>query len=211
VTLAREHGALSLVDAAQVAGWLPLDVARLGVDLLAFAGHKGPQGPSGIGGLYVAPHVAMRAPRAGAAAWAELPGFCDTGSLDRPALAGLAAGLRWIAAPERADRLARARARVQRLAEGVDELPGVKRCGPAAPEARMPTLAVTVAGRTPAELARALEARGTVASGGLQCAASAHETLGTLPHGVLRLSLGPASTDADVEGAIGTLREVVAP
>ena len=43
VTLAREHGALSLIDAAQIAGWIPLDIDRLGADLLAFAGHKGPQ------------------------------------------------------------------------------------------------------------------------------------------------------------------------
>ena len=63
--LAREHGALILVDAAQTAGVLPIDVASLGIDLLAFPGHKGLLGPTGTGGLYVAPGIELRPARQG--------------------------------------------------------------------------------------------------------------------------------------------------
>jgi selenocysteine lyase/cysteine desulfurase len=215
VALAHAQGALCLVDAAQLAGWEPLECDRLGADLVAFAGHKGPQGPRGIGGLYVAPGLSMRSPAASCdapatRACAAMPGYCDVGSLDRVALAGLAAGLRWLAEPARAQRLAEARGRIARLAAAVADLPGFVLHGPSAAEARMPTLAVTCASRSPAQLARDLAARGIVASAGLQCAPLAHASLGTAPEGVLRLSVGVGNGDADVDAAAEALRAVAA-
>lgn len=215
VRLARQYGALSLIDAAQIAGWLPLDLGRLGADLLAFAGHKGPQAPWGIGALYVAPGVTLASPVAACerpaegapGASAPMPGYCDVGSLNRAALAGLAAGLRWLAEPERTDRLALARKRVAELAAAALDLPGVTLHGPLAAEARMPTLALTIAGRSPQELAAALATRGVIASAGLQCAPLAHEALGTAPAGVLRLSLGVSNADGDVGTLCEALRE----
>ena len=216
--LAHEHGALYLVDAAQTAGWLPVDVGELGVDLLAFAGHKALQAPWGIGGLYVAPHVAMESPAAAcelpppgaAAACSSRPGYCDVGSVDRAALAGLAAALGWLAEPGQADRLERARGLLERVTRRLEELPGITLHGPREPAARLPTLALTAAGRAPAELAAALAERGVVAAGGLQCAPLAHATLDTAPQGVLRLSLGPATGEEDVERALQVLLEVLA-
>ncbi len=215
--LARAHGALALVDAAQVAGWLPLDVGRMGVDLLAFAGHKALHAPWGIGGLWVAPGVAMDVPEASCAlpvdAAAEpcspMPGYCDGGSVDRAALAGLAAALEWLADPARADRLARARGRIARLTEAVATLPGVRVRGPVDVAAKLPTLALTVADHAPARLAAGLAGRGVVAAAGLQCAPLAHASLGTAPAGVLRLSVGPTNTDEDVDAAAAALRELL--
>jgi selenocysteine lyase/cysteine desulfurase len=205
ISLAHQYGALCLIDAAQIAGWLPLDVERLGVDLLAFAGHKGPQGPIGIGGLYVAANVTMTSPRAsceipsvgGEARGAPMPGYCDVGSLDRAALAGLAAGFGWLATPERSGRLAVARSSIAQLEEKLSDRPELTIHGRHTSNAGMPTLAVTVEDRSPAELAGALAVRGVIASGGLQCAPVAHETLGTHPDGVLRLSVGPTNGPGD--------------
>lgn len=202
VALAHAHGALVLLDAAQAAGWLALDVAALDVDLLAFAGHKGPQAPWGVGGLYVAPRVAMRGPSAARAEPGAMPGYCDGGSVDRAALAGLAAGLDWLAA--RPDRLERARRLVETLADGLSDLPGLRLHGPPI-AARVPTLALTVDGVRPDALARRLAARGVVASGGRQCAPLAHRTLGTAPDGVLRLSVGPSTRPEDVARALEAL------
>lgn len=83
-------------------------------------------------------------------ACADMPGYCDVGSVDRAALAGLVAGLRWLAAPERSDRLERARRQAVRVHESLRELPDVTLHGFTAPGTRMPTVALTgkVWGRT---------------------------------------------------------------
>ena len=208
VRLAHGAGALALVDAAQVAGWLDLDVRALDVDLLAFAGHKGPQAPWGVGGLYVHPRVEMQTPHAVCdltAPCAPMPGYCDTGSVDRAALAGLAAGFDWLA--ERPDRLARARSQVARLERAALD-GGARRLGPAIAD-RVPTLALVHERISPSTLAAGLRARGVIASSGLQCAPEAHRTLGTDPDGVLRLSVGPATTDEEVDLAREALRDVL--
>ncbi len=196
LNLAREHGALCLVDAAQVAGWLPIDVRRLEVDMLAFAGHKALQGPWGLGGLYVAPHVQMCTPRLQATL--DRPGYCDVGSVDRLALHGLEAALEWLQAPERSARLVRARRHAEVLWRTLSDLPEFTLHGPQAPDARLPTVAMTCARRSPQALAEALRAEGVIASAGQQCAPLAHRTLGTEAQGVLRLSVGVSTSEHDV-------------
>jgi selenocysteine lyase/cysteine desulfurase len=207
IELSHRHGALVLIDAAQTAGWIDYRLDELGVDLFAFAGHKGPQAPWGVGGLYVAPHVSMAsrgAARAvGERACAPMPGYCDTGSVDRIALSGLVAGLAWLA--ERGDRLARARGQLERITAAA---PATLH-GPRDATARMPTLACSFEGQTPAEVSRALAERGVIVSGGMQCAPAAHATLKTEAHGVVRLSVGPTTSDEDVTRcieALGALR-----
>lgn len=214
VRRAHEHGALCLVDGAQVAGWLPLDVGALGIDLFAFAGHKALQAPWGIGGLIVAPGVELASPAASCdlpVGGAEptcrtLPGYCDVGSVDRAALAGLVAALDWLDEPERADRLSRARALVERVAAALAERPGVRLLGMRDPAARLPTVAFTIDGRTPASIARAFETAGITVAAGEQCAPLAHAALGTASVGAVRLSAGPTTTTDDVERALAVVR-----
>ncbi len=216
--LAREYGALSLIDAAQIAGWLPMDQETQEADLLAFTGHKGPQAPWGIGGLVIAPGVTLASPAAacevprdggGTAQCATLPGYCDVGSVDRAALAGLVAGIEWLDAPKRADRLDVARSRIAAMASALNELPGVRLLGTASPGTRMPTLALTVEGRSPGELAAALGRRDILVAGGTQCAPMAHETLGTGSAGALRISVGPGNASDDVMEAVAALGDIL--
>jgi len=209
IRLAHTYGALVLVDAAQTAGWLDIDVGALDVDLLAFAGHKGPQAPWGIGGLYVAERVVMRSPRL--AQPTAMVGYCDAGSVDRIALAGLVAGLEWLASPPRRDRLARARAVIARIGELATSSPQVRAHGPAAPSARMPTLALTWARRSASDVADALRLRGVIVSGGHQCAPLAHASLGTQGGGVVRISVGPEATMEQAERVGSTLVKLTAP
>lgn len=205
--LALEHGALVLIDAAQVAGWIDIDMGELGVDLLAFAGHKGPQAPWGVGGLVVGAGVKMSSPRLEGSA--AMPGYCDTGSVDRLALAGLVAGLEWLAAPERADRLALARAKVADIAQALLEWPGVTLYGPLESVARVPTLALTCVGLPASEIAARLQEQGVLVSGGRQCAPLAHRTLGTAAEGVVRISVGPQSPADAGTRFLAALRRVL--
>jgi cysteine desulfurase/selenocysteine lyase len=215
VAAAHEHGALCLIDGAQAVGWLPLDLAALEVDLFAFAGHKGLQAPWGIGGLVVAPNVSLATVSAacelprdgGAPACAPMPGYCDGGSVDRAALAGLAAGIEWLEHPDRADRLMRARALVDTVARELEACPAIRLHGAASGE-RLPTLALTLEGRPSGDVAADLARRGITVGSGLQCAPLAHEALGTSSTGAVRISVGPATGEGEVEGLLAAFREL---
>ncbi len=205
IALAHAHDAVVLVDAAQTAGWLPLPAA----DLVAFAGHKGPHAPWGVGGLVARPGLAMVTPAAvctldDGPACAPMPGYCDAGSVDRIALAGLAAGLQWMQTQNAA--LERAREQVAAL-EAVVRAKGARVLGPPGPE-RMPTVAFTT-DRPVAELGAELADAGVIVSAGLQCSPAAHETLGTAPDGAVRLSVGPLVTATAIDAAIATLERVL--
>lgn len=215
ISLAHEAGALVLVDGAQIAGWWDLDLAELGADMFTFAGHKGLQAPWGIGGLYVAPEVSMNCPFATcerpttqSASCGVMPGYCDTGSVDLAALAGLAASCRWLSQSARASRLRIARDLAQEFADSIRSLPGVTLHGEDPMQRKMPTVAITLDQESPAELAARLRAKGLISSGGFQCAPKAHFALGTDRHGVVRFSYGPLSQREDVELAAELLKSI---
>lgn len=212
--LAHAHGATFLLDSAQVAGVLPCDVRALGVDVLVFAGHKGLHGPLGIGGFWAASTVAFECPAAqceiatdGAprVPTAPFPGFCDTGSVNLPSLAGLAAGLAWLDAQpvtvrERSVRLA-AWLRQQVRARWPQRLLGGN--GP-----HTGALSVRL---EPAQLARAeahFAARGIVVRAGQHCAPMALAALG-VPQGCLRLSFGPQNHDDDAASVLAGLEQLL--
>lgn len=201
VSLAHDHGALCLLDGAQVAGWVPLDLTALEVDLFAFAGHKGPQAPSGIGGLYVRPGLFLDTPGASCdgAVCRTGPGYCDTGSVNLPALVGLAAGLDWMRAHEP---LAQAQAHAAQLRAQRSRWPGAQVVGG---PALLPTISLVHPDRNPQELASSLHGAGIMARAGTQCAPRAHRALGTGSKGTLRLSIGPTTTSSEVDAAIVAL------
>src|SRR5207302_7142413 len=102
--IAREHELLFLVDAAQTAGVLPIDVQKMSIDLLAFPGHKSLLGPTGTGALYVGPRARVRAWREGGTGGdsssetqpTEYPYFLEGGTPNVLGVAGLSAGVRWV-------------------------------------------------------------------------------------------------------------------
>ncbi|MEQ9410068.1 MAG: aminotransferase class V-fold PLP-dependent enzyme [Fuerstiella sp.] len=217
IELAHQHGTLVLIDGAQIAGWWDLDVTALGADLFTFAGHKGPQAPWGIGGLYVAPHVEMNCPAAAcelsgsetAAACAVMPGYCDAGSVNLAALAGLAAGCDWLSAPAQQHRLQHARDLAEEFANSVRCVSGVVIHHDVDMNLKMPTVTITVDDIQSAELALWLRQKSVIISGGFQCAPQAHHALGTSRTGVLRFSFGPHSTAHDVARALKALEEAI--
>ena len=193
--LARRFGCLLLVDAAQLAGWF--DFMSHG-DLIAFGSHKGFQGPWGIGGLYAQPHVRRRTYRPEGPI--DGPTWCDVGSLDRAALAGLLAGIRWLDADEQIDRLVRARSWVHKFIEYAQHLSALRLLGPLEAELRVPTVAFTMDGWSSPELGQALSRRGLKVGAGMLCAPLAHATLGTQSsNGVVRVSFGPSGSEEAVD------------
>ncbi|MEW4486809.1 aminotransferase class V-fold PLP-dependent enzyme [Thalassoglobus sp. JC818] len=204
--LCRRHGVPFLLDAAQVAGWFDLDLSRSSVDFVAFAAHKGLQSPWGIGGLYCSPQAEMNCQSASCSIEppsadnkATRPSYCDTGSVDRIAMEGLAAAIDWLEREETGKRLDRARAKIGRIEEVLKADSRIEIVSRNPLHARLPTVAWIVDGVSPGEFANSLEQRGSIVSAGFQCAPIAHETLGTSEQGVIRLSVGPLTNDAEID------------
>ena len=211
VELAHAHGAFVLLDAAQTVGVLPVDAAALGVDALAFAGHKGPRAPTGVGGLWVGP-----GPRLGLAAGScadteacpadPAPSWCEVGSAVVPAIAGLEAGLAWIEEQGLGEIAARRDALVTRLLEGLEAVDGLRVVAAAPAGRRTGALSVVAEGLRAVELERRLrEEHGLHARGGEHCAPMALDSLDLRDSGTLRVSLGPLHEEASVDRLLDAL------
>src|SRR5262249_42671558 len=102
--IAREKGILLIVDAAQTAGAVSIDVQAMNIDLLAFPGHKSLLGPTGTGALYVGPRAQVRAWREGGTGGdsssetqpREFPYFLEGGTPNVLGVAGLSAGVKYV-------------------------------------------------------------------------------------------------------------------
>ena len=216
--LADRHGALYLVDAAQAAGVVPVDVAQLRADLLAFAGHKGLFGPPGGGGLYVRKGIQLNTLAEGGTGKdsgkhemsGRFPSNYEVGTHNLLSIVGMTAGVRWIRETGQDVLRAHERKLTEQFLEGLRELPGVAVYGNPDPERRTSVVSLTMEGVTPAAAAQWLAEKHNVATrAGYHCAPLAHETIGTLPgEGTIRFSFGYFNTPEEVEQALAHLAEV---
>ena len=208
--IARKHGLPLLVDASQSAGLLDIDVEDMGISMLALAGHKYLLGPAGVGALWAAPEIGL-APllHGGTGADSEqraMPGYwparMEAGSLNTAGIAGLGAGLDFLAEQGRERLYRRAMELTGELERELRRLPGItlqKRSGESRP--RVPLLSFTVEGLTAGRVAELLDRRGVCVRSGYHCAPEAHRTLGTFEEGTVRLSPGWANTERELEQA----------
>ena len=217
ISLARQYGATVVLDAAQVVGWLQLDLPRLGADLVAFGGHKGLQAPWGIGGLYLSADTPMKCTSAacelpkksGGQNKPEHPGYCDVGSVDQVALAGLHAAVEYLKELDTDSTLETARHQIWRLRRTLEPIDGVHIHGPTQPDKGMPTLAFGIDDQPSGDIASRLKQHGLIVGSGIQCAAVAHKTLGTQSTGLVRLSVGVGQPDAQIDEAIERIQAVL--
>lgn len=213
---ARAVGALVLIDAAQSAGHLPIDVVRDGVDLLAFTGHKGLLGPQGTGGLWVREGIELEPLLHGGTGGdsaaeqmpAAYPDHLEAGTQNGVGIAGLLAGLEWVL--ERGvDRMhGREMALKKSLRQGLERTPGIRIRSPAAPDGAA-IVSVTSDAMPADRLARRLDVEhGVQVRAGLHCAPGAHQAMGTLEEGAVRFSIGWATGEADIDRALAAVRAV---
>ena len=208
--LAHEAGALVLVDAAQSAGHIPVDLASDGADLVAVTGHKGLLGPQGTGGLWVREGIDVDPLLCGGTGGnsalrdmpSAMPDHLEAGTPNAPGIAGLLAGIEHVTTEGVATLHARESDLKARLRAGLEGIRGVRVLSPPAPQGAAVVTMVS-SWMDPATLATELDRRyGIQTRPGLHCAPEVHRILGTLETGALRLSLGWASTADDVDGAI---------
>lgn len=214
--IAHEHGAVMIVDGAQAAGHLAVDLAVLGADAYAVPGHKGLLGPQGIGALYLAPDFRPRELVQGGSGGRsedagqpdERPDRYEAGTANTAGAAGLGAAAAFLAAHGDDTRATEQRL-ARRLLEGLAAIPGVRVLGPPAGEERVPVVSVTSERRTPDEIAFALDRRfGVAVRAGLHCTPWTHDAVGTLETGAVRFGVGYGLADADVDLALAAMAEV---
>jgi cysteine desulfurase family protein len=216
----REAGALFLVDAAQSAGVVEIDLKTMPVDLLAFPGHKALYGPTGTGGLYVGPRAdgKIRPWREGgtggdsssATQPLDLPYLLEGGTPNVLGAAGLATGVAWVA--ERTCESLRRHevALLQQVVDWVADAKGWRYAGRWEAASHVGALSLIVPeSLTPQDCGAILDTSFNIAvRPGLHCAPYIHRALGTFPGGTLRLSPGPFSTRGDIAVFTQALGEI---
>jgi selenocysteine lyase/cysteine desulfurase len=215
--IARERDLLFLVDAAQTAGVIPIDVQAMCIDLLAVPGHKSLLGPTGTGALYVGPRVALRPWREGGTGGdsssptqpAEYPYFLEGGTPNVLGVAGLIAGLDFV--EERTPDAIRHH-EVQlcdRLRLALTDLPGFEVFGHAGPARRVGAISFRCDLLPAPELGGILDQAFDIAvRPGLHCAPYIHRALGSYPDGLIRVSPGPFTTESDIDRLIEALKDI---
>lgn len=212
------RGVPVLLDAAQSAGQVPIDMRALGVAALAFTGHKSLYGPPGIGGLVVMPELDIETSRFGGTGMdsaslvhtREYPLRLEAGTLNLLGVLGLVEGLRFLEAEGVEAIHAREAALLERLRDGLAAIPGVTLYAADGDLAdHVAVLLANVDGIHPQDVGAILDGDfGIAVRVGVHCAPLAHRDLGTIDRGAVRFSLGAFTTAGEIDAAIEAMRAI---
>ncbi|KXS47346.1 MAG: cysteine desulfurase [Halanaerobium sp. 4-GBenrich] len=216
--IAAAEDILFLVDAAQTAGVIPIDVDKMKIDFLAVPGHKSLFGPPGIGALYVRDHELIRPLKEGGTGTNSLsvqqpkimPDYLEAGTLNTPGIIGLGAGIEFIQT-EGLKLIHQQEMRLlKKLINGLKILPEIKIYGKKDIDNRTAVTAFNLAALSSNQLAFKLQHEYNIQlRGGLHCAPLLHKFLGTDNQGMLRLSPGYFNTEAEVDEFLNILETII--
>lgn len=215
--VASAHGAKLLVDAAQTAGVLPIHAAKMGIDMLAFPGHKSLYGPQGTGGLYVHPSIDLEPIiTGGTGAKSEealqpniRPDRYESGTQNVPGIAGLGAGVDYVLHETVQNIHNKQWTLIQWIMEQMLALPRITILGPPLGEPRTGIVSFVMEHIDSSEVAYLLDRRYQIAvRSGFHCAPLAHVTAGTEKTGAVRASVGMFTTKEDAERFVEAVKEI---
>ncbi len=200
--IAKRHNIPFLIDAAQTAGCINVDVKELNADFLVFSGHKGLMGPLGTGGIYVKnPSILEPIILGGTGSMSEslsqphfMPDMLHSGTVNTPAIAALGAGVKYIKKHGVSEISEKEQFLAQRLENELWNMGGITVYGT---RDRIGTTSFNIDGMASGETAQLLGKKFAVRAG-FHCAPLAHKALGTLKTGVVRASFGIFNSEAEV-------------
>jgi len=190
---------------------------RLGVSAMAFTGHKALLGPSGSGGLVLAPDLEVRSTRFGGTGidshslrhTQAFPHRLEAGTLNMLGVIGLRLGLDLVLRTGMEGRHRLEMTLIRRLREGLSALPHVTVHSPEPNDDDLPLLICNVEGMIPEDVGAILDADyGIMVRTGLHCAPFVCADLGDCPNGSVRFSLGYRNTEEDVDRALEAMAEI---
>lgn len=215
--IAKAHKLLFIVDASQTAGVFPIDVQKMGIDVLCFTGHKSLYGPQGTGGIYVRDGIRIRPLKRGGSGVdtynynhpEQMPTALEAGTLNGHGIAGLNAALKYV--EEKGIDAIRESAlqRAWQFYEGIKEIPGVTIYGDFSKRERCPIVSFNLYDYDSAEVSdELLMSYGISTRAGGHCAPLMHESLQNAEQGAVRFSFSHFNTKEEVEIAIRAVREL---
>ena len=218
--ICKAHNLQFIVDTAQTAGVIPIDVKACHIDALCFTGHKGLLGPQGIGGIILTKEMAQNLTpliAGGTGSFSHLetlpthmPDAFEAGTLNLPGIIGLNEGLSYIESQGMENIHNHELALTQAFLEGLQSIDVVNIIGKQDIQDRTAVVSITIDSMDPASIAYELESNYHIMTRvGLHCAPRAHQTLGTYPEGTVRFSFGYTNTHEDVEAALSALHRTL--
>lgn len=206
--LAGERGILMLVDAAQTAGVIEIDVEKWGIDFLCMPGHKGLYGPTGTGAIVTTRGELLRTIMEGGTGSQSLsydqpdfmPDKLESGTVNSVGIQGLGAGLQYVMEQGVESLYSHELGLTARIYDGLALLPKVQLYTKRPRKGKsLPVLSFNLEGLSGEETCALLDAEGFCLRGGYHCAPLAHKKMGTLETGTARLSLGAFNTALEAD------------
>ncbi|MFA7197545.1 MAG: aminotransferase class V-fold PLP-dependent enzyme, partial [Anaerovoracaceae bacterium] len=217
--IARQKGILLIADASQTAGCIPVDMGRLGADILCFTGHKGLLGPQGTGGMCIREGVAIRPLKVGGTGVhsyskeqpSEYPTRLEAGTLNSHGIAGLSAAVDFIRETGISTISLKENALMRRFYEGVVQIEGVTVYGDFSASQRTAIVALNIRDYDSGAVSDELSEKYDIATRpGAHCAPRLHRALGTKAQGAVRFSFSWFNTEAEIDEAIRAVEELSA-
>ena len=217
--IAQNRGIIFIVDAAQTAGAIPIDVIGLGIDILTFTGHKSLFGPQGTGGLYIRKGLEkMISPImfGGTGSRSEyeqqpdfMPDMFESGTPNAIGIAGLCAGIDFIQKTGIEIIREKEKSLASHFIAELKKIKGAKVYGTQVISERIAVVSFSLGKLSPSEVSLILDEKyGIMSRPGLHCAPQAHRTIGTFPAGTLRFSFGYFNTEEEIEYSLKALYEI---
>lgn len=218
--ICRRRGVYFIVDVAQTAGVMDIDMKKMNIDGLAFTGHKGLLGPHGIGGFLLRDELASSLEPyifGGTGSNSDsmnmpefLPDKFEPGTLNLPGIVGLSVALDYLK-KTRLEEIRRIELSLTKLfLHALEERSDINLIGLPGIEGRCPIVSVDFLARDNAEIAFRLDSEfGIMTRCGLHCAPLAHQTLGTFPAGTVRFAFGHRNTEEEVLTTVEAITEIL--
>ena len=215
--IARKLGLALIVDAAQSAGLVEIDMKKANVDLLCVTGHKSLMGPMGIGLLAVAQSVELKPLTSGgtgsfsndAQMPIKYPDRLEPGTVNLPGIVGLAAGLKEVNKIGVKKIFAHKMKLCIRAYSALTALEGVTMYWPQKESERVPLFSFNIDAMDPAQVGDILDRRYSIACRvGLHCAPEAHREIGTYPTGSIRFAPGFYTKVSEIDVFINAIKEI---
>lgn len=215
VEICHRHHVIVVVDAAQTAGVLPIDMQELGIDVLCFTGHKSLYGPEGTGGICFQRDLPVEPLISGGsgidsfnpAMPNRLPERLEGGTINVPGIAGLGAGIDYLQEHDLQAMGKKTIALADEFAKRIQQNENVEiYTNLAAPH--VGTIGLNIKGLNSADVSAYLTEQGIATRSGAHCAPLIHRALGTVEQGIVRFSFCSFNTMDDVEAASAAINEI---